>query len=71
MTKGNAIRIGIMLVILSVMAIHCAALNEPRFRVVNPEQNAVFVESSFPFALDVDVAVPMPGCGRQQCAGHP
>jgi len=63
MKARNAVRIGICLISFCFLTIHCADPNLPRITIVSPEQNAVIQSSAGPYSLDVELSVPVPGCG--------
>ena len=63
MRKTGGIKLGISLLVMLFLAIHCADPNLPKFQFLSPVQNAVIVEGNLPYALDVEVAVAQPGCG--------
>ena len=65
MTRPRLTRIGIFFGVLCMMAVHCANPTLPKISIVSPEQNAVYFGDSGPFAVDVEVRVPLPGCGAK------
>jgi len=63
MRRKYACKMGISLFIMCLMAIHCANPNLPIFMMISPSQNDVIPQDSAPYSLEVEVDVPLPGCG--------
>ena len=63
MKGSHGIKIGIALMIMCLMAVHCVDPNKPRFIITSPDPDAVLISAALPSAVDVELSVPVPGCG--------
>jgi len=60
----SRLKLAIAFVFLGVMALHCDPANLPVFQWITPTQNTVFLaDYDVALPVDVQVAVPQPGCG--------
>lgn len=63
MKSNIRLKIGLSFLVLGFMALHCTNPNLPLVQFLDPAQDSAYVTDAFPYALDVKVSVPLPGCG--------
>lgn len=63
MSAKRILQLTVSLSVLCLMALHCTDPNLPRIKLVDPPQGSVIVQEGVPYALPVEVSVPLPGCG--------
>ncbi len=64
MRRAVPVKLVIGLMCLGMLALHCADPNLPRFRVITPAQNTVFlIDHDIPLPTYVEAGVAQPGCG--------
>lgn len=64
MNASSRLKLAVALVLMGGLAVQCNPSNLPIFQWASPLQNTVFLaDYDVPLPMDVEVAVPQPGCG--------
>lgn len=63
MSRAGILRLSICLGLLCLLSVHCFDPNLPGIQILLPETDTALVGDAPPFSTEVEVLVPLPGCG--------